>query len=174
MVFGGVIVGSLVLSLLAGAIANPDLYVAQHNVDRYRDTGKLSIGYMQQMSPDALSAIQQLPPDLRACALVRIADVEYRGDDWRTWNFPRVAARNALRDYVPPRVRRVPGAGSATVAIGFRRVDSHVRPVRVPGRSTISGPAVTWAPPIAGDLVDRRYGRRAGRLDRVVAAGRGR
>ncbi len=103
-----VIVGSLVLSLLAGAIANPDLYVAQHNVDRYRDTGKLSIGYMQQMSPDALSAIQQLPPDLRACALVRIADVEYRGDDWRTWNFPRVAARNALRDYVAPKYGACP------------------------------------------------------------------
>ncbi len=98
-----VIVGSLVLSLLAGAIANPDRYVAQHNVDRYQSTGKLSIGYLRQMSADALPAIQQLPVNLQACALVDIAyAVESSGDDWRTWNFSRVAARDALRDYAPP------------------------------------------------------------------------
>jgi hypothetical protein len=103
-----VVVGSLVLSLLAGAIANPDRYVAQQNVYRYQNDGRLSISYMQQMSADALPAIDQLPPDLRDCALRTIAQVEHTGDDWRTWNFARVAARNALRDFQAPRASTCP------------------------------------------------------------------
>jgi uncharacterized protein DUF4153 len=98
-----VLAASLVLSLLAGAIANPDRYVAQQNVNRYLSTGKLSISYMRQLSADAVPAIDQLPPDLRACALRTVAgDLSARGDDWRTWNFARVDARNELRGYVHP------------------------------------------------------------------------
>ncbi len=105
-----VIVASLALSLLAGAIANPDRYVAQQNVDRYQQTGKLSIEYMRQMSPDAVPAIEKLPPSLRDCSLVNIAQhLADRGDDWRTWNFSRVDARNQIGLFVIPARSKCPG-----------------------------------------------------------------
>jgi hypothetical protein len=97
------IAASLVLSLFAGAVANPDRYVAHQNVTRYQHTGKLSITYMRQLSADAVPAIDRLPPHLRACALRTIAKSTLAtGDDWRTWNFARVAARNQLYTYVKP------------------------------------------------------------------------
>jgi len=101
------VVASLALALLAGAIANPDRYVAQHNVDRYHRTGKLSVEYMRQLSPDAVPAIMQLPAHLRDCSLKPIAKrVLSRGDDWRTWNTSRVDARDQLWSYDPATVHK--------------------------------------------------------------------
>ena len=92
-----VIAGSFAVALFAGAIANPDYYVASHNVSRYQDTGKFSVEYMQQLSADAVPAIEELPTRLRNCSLrpiaVRLAE---HPDDWRTWNFSRVDARDRI------------------------------------------------------------------------------
>jgi hypothetical protein len=98
-----VIVASLVLSLFAGALANPDRYVAQRNVERYHATGKLSVYYLTQLSADAVPVIETLPPDLRDCALASVAPaLKDRADDWRTWNFARSAARADIGVYVTP------------------------------------------------------------------------
>jgi len=95
-----VIAGSFVVALLAGAIANPDLYVANRNVDRYQQTGKFSVEYMRQLSADAVPAIQRLPEDLRNCSLVFIANrLADNPDYWRTWNFSRVDARKTIGVY---------------------------------------------------------------------------
>jgi hypothetical protein len=92
-----VIAGSFVVALLVGAIANPDLYVANRNVDRYQQTGKLSVEYMRQLSADAVPAIQRLPAKLRDCSLVEIAvHLADKPDYWRTWNFSRVDARKTI------------------------------------------------------------------------------
>jgi Domain of unknown function (DUF4153) len=92
-----VIAGSFVVALLVGAIANPDLYVANRNVDRYQQTGKFSVEYMRQLSADAVPAIQRLPEKLRDCSMVDIAErLAEKPDYWRTWNFSRVDARKSI------------------------------------------------------------------------------
>lgn len=98
-----VIVGSLAVALIAGAVANPDLYVAQQNVNRYYHTGKLSVEYMRQMSADAAPAIEQLPPNLLTCSFIDTSDrLNSRADDWRTWNYDRALARDILLNYRIP------------------------------------------------------------------------
>ncbi len=92
-----VIAGSFAVALLAGAIANPDYYVASHNVTRYQQTGRLSVEYMQLLSADAVPAIERLPTRLRACSLRPIAvRLAANPDDWRSWNFSRVDARDQI------------------------------------------------------------------------------
>jgi hypothetical protein len=92
-----VIAASFAVALLAGGIANPDYYVASHNVQRYQTTGKFSVEYMRQLSADAVPAIEKLPTRLRNCSLKPIAvRLAATPDDWRTWNFSRVDARDQI------------------------------------------------------------------------------
>jgi hypothetical protein len=101
-----VIAGSLVVALLAGAVANPDLYVANRNVERYQKTKKLSIYYMAHLSADAAPAIVKLnrlkPKDAPCAASLIWQSLAQRDDTWRTWNFSRVNARVDLADLNPP------------------------------------------------------------------------
>jgi hypothetical protein len=92
-----VIAASFAVALLAGGIANPDYYVASHNVQRYQTTGKFSVEYMGELSADAVPAIEKLPTRLRNCSLKPIAiRLAATPDDWRTWNFSRVDARDQI------------------------------------------------------------------------------
>jgi hypothetical protein len=104
-----VLAASFAVALLAAAIANPDRYVADRNVDRYQQTGKLSVEYMRQLSADAAPAIQRLPEKLRDCSLVDIANrLADKPDYWRTWNFSRVSARQAIGVYDEATARGCP------------------------------------------------------------------
>lgn len=101
-----VIAGSFAVALFAGAVANPDGYVANHNVARYEKTGKLSVEYMSQLSADAAPAINTLPPNLAGCAAVHIWQSLDRADGWRTANFARADARVSLAHLRIPRSER--------------------------------------------------------------------
>ena len=64
------------MALLSGAalllglgIANPDAWIAQHNVERFEATGKVDYSYLRGLSLDAAPVLVDLPPEQAACAL---------------------------------------------------------------------------------------------------------
>ena len=85
--------------LLGLAIANPDAWIARHNVDRYQTTGKVDWSYLRTLSLDAAPTLVALPPEQAACALGETSPDE---DTWAGWNLGRVRGREALDDFVLP------------------------------------------------------------------------
>ncbi len=84
--------------LLIGAI-NPDAWIAQHNVDRFTETGEVDWVYLQGLSDDAVPVLAKLPAEVAGCALMGrdLAD-----DDWLEWNFGRHRAEPLIRADRPP------------------------------------------------------------------------
>lgn len=80
------------VTLLALAALNPDSYIASHNVERYRDTGKIDTSYLAGLSADAAPAFTGLPADVAACVLSRPEH-----DDWLAWNLGRSRATDVPR-----------------------------------------------------------------------------
>jgi hypothetical protein len=90
--------GAVMLLLLAAV--NPDAWIAQHNMDRYDETGKIDWYYLQDLSADAVPVLATLPDQQVECAL---AGHELGDDDWLEWNLGRQRAEPFLR---PSRVER--------------------------------------------------------------------
>lgn len=84
--------------LLGLAAFNPDGYIAQRNIARFEQTGRIDWYYLSGLSADATPALSGLPPKYRAC--VRLA--EPRHDDWLAWNLGRARAREALQGQAEP------------------------------------------------------------------------
>jgi hypothetical protein len=87
-------------ALLSGAVAllglaavNPDAWIAERNIDRYAETGRVDWAYLHGLSDDAVPAFAGLPDDLEHCALV---GREAASDDWLEWNLGRARAAEAL------------------------------------------------------------------------------
>jgi hypothetical protein len=88
-------VGAAVIALLGLVALDPDRFIADHNVDRYSDIGRIDVNYLSTLSADAAPALDRLPEDLRDCVLSRIdRRLEVRpDDDWYEANLARVRAR---------------------------------------------------------------------------------
>jgi hypothetical protein len=84
------------VALLALSALNPDAYIASHNVERYRDTGKIDTTYLAGLSADAAPALTGLPAELAACVLSRPEH-----DDWLAWNLGRSRAGDVARPAGP-------------------------------------------------------------------------
>ena len=87
--------------LLALAAANPDAWIARHNLARFDATGKLDPVYLEGLSADALPTILAHPlPPAERCSLVDLG-VGLRSQDepWAGWNLGRSRARAALREH---------------------------------------------------------------------------
>jgi two-component system, OmpR family, sensor histidine kinase BaeS len=82
-----------VLGLLGIAAINPDAWIAQRNVDRYEQTGKLDTVFLSTLSDDALPVLSRLPEPLRSQAL---AGRTLPDDDWLAWNLGRSRADRYL------------------------------------------------------------------------------
>jgi len=87
--------------LLAVAAINPDAWVARHNIERYEETGKIDLGYLQGLSADAVPVLATLPDDLAECAQAGHGSGE--DDDWLEWNLGRHRAEPVLREQRPDR-----------------------------------------------------------------------
>lgn len=74
---------SAALVLFGLGVMNPEAWVADHNVERFRDSGKVDLDYLATLGPDARPAIAQLPPDLAQCAL---APASREPGSWLDWN----------------------------------------------------------------------------------------
>ena len=77
------------LALLGLAALDPERFVAQHNVARWTETGRIDANYLSTLSADATPALLVLPEPLRSCTLAPIVDRLAVPDDWRSANLTR-------------------------------------------------------------------------------------
>jgi hypothetical protein len=86
------VVAAGVLALLGLAAANPDGLIADRNVARFEQTGRIDENYLATLSADAVPAIERLKQPQRDCVLAAIA-AEIPQADWRSWSYGREHAR---------------------------------------------------------------------------------
>ncbi len=92
------VVGTGFAVLVGLALLNPDRFIAEHNIARWQETGRIDVDYLSLLSDDAVPAIATLPDDLKRCALRHHT---VKDDDWRSWNLGRSQARDVLRSVRP-------------------------------------------------------------------------
>ncbi|WP_308377493.1 DUF4173 domain-containing protein [Streptomyces sp. ISL-99] len=93
------VAASAAAAVLAFGLISPDGLVAQQNVARYGSTGKLDVHYFQDLSADAVPALDTLPEPQRSCALVGIAGrLEDRNEPWYATSLGVARAREILED----------------------------------------------------------------------------
>ncbi|MFI6065777.1 DUF4153 domain-containing protein [Micromonospora sp. NPDC051227] len=106
------VIGTAVLALLGLALVNPDRLIADRNVDRYLETGRLDVDYVSGLSADAVPALARLPEPMRTCALTRIAVEQPRDGLWAT-NLGRLRAQ--------PELDTIPLSGTLTYCLDLER-----------------------------------------------------
>lgn len=105
------VVAAAVLALLGLAGADPDRLIADHNVTRYEQTGRIDTAYLANLSADAVPALDRLTGENRDCALAPLAkELRQNTDDWRGWNLGRHLARDLLVHDPPHEKMNCPGA----------------------------------------------------------------
>jgi hypothetical protein len=91
-----------VLTLLGLTVADPDRVIAEQNITRYEQTGRIDLTYLSGLSADAVPALLDLPQPERDCTLI---DTYHRlqrdPDDWRGWSWGRAHARDLLDGRAP-------------------------------------------------------------------------
>jgi hypothetical protein len=85
------------LALVGFSVANPDARIAERNVSRWRETGRLDVRYLSTLSADATPELARLPPTLRQRALARIAGRLSKDEPLASANLSRARARRHLR-----------------------------------------------------------------------------
>ena len=90
------LVSGAVLALGFG-LMNPDAWVAQQNVARYAESGRVDLAYLAGLSADAVPAIRAgLPAEMASCAITQIQNSTRTPDDALSWNLGRSRAAGAL------------------------------------------------------------------------------
>jgi hypothetical protein len=91
-----VAVAGMALALLGFSLASPDRLIAERNVDRWRETGRVDGRYLSGLSADAVPALVELPPDLHLLGELK---ARLAADErWSSWNRSRARARGLLAD----------------------------------------------------------------------------
>ena len=85
-------VGGTALALIAFSAANPDGLIAERNIEHWRHTGRIDVGYLSGLSADAVPVVDTLPEPLRTRALPEVPD-----EPWSSANLSRARAREILR-----------------------------------------------------------------------------
>ncbi|WP_205471706.1 DUF4153 domain-containing protein [Nocardioides sp. SYSU D00038] len=83
--------------LLLLALVNPDARIAEVNVARLDDTGRIDLVYLAGLSADAVGPLRDLPPADRACVLAGVLPDEERDGFWE-WNLGRWRQRDVRAD----------------------------------------------------------------------------
>jgi len=78
-----------VVLLLGLAAINPEAWVANHNLDRYEETGKVDWIFLAELSDDAVPTIVERIGDESSCALTAERP---RSSRWLEWNLGRSRA----------------------------------------------------------------------------------
>jgi hypothetical protein len=86
------------VALLAFSLLDPDGLVAERNVERWRDTGRIDLGYLRTLSADAAPELASLPPSLRGSALGPLRAALADDEPWSSFNLSRRRARDLLDD----------------------------------------------------------------------------
>jgi hypothetical protein len=87
------------LSLGAFALVNPDLRVAQTQVE-VRGPAKMDSDYLGDLGAEAVPALDRLPEPQRSCVLSAVVEANGldRPDPWNGWNLARSQARDVLAE----------------------------------------------------------------------------
>jgi hypothetical protein len=101
---GTAAVVSMLAFLLVANVGNVDAFVARKNIGRYYATGKLDVGYLAQLSDDAIPEVVKLLPALPDDSRNRLAgslyqrrqDIGYYERHWQSWNAAREAGIHSL------------------------------------------------------------------------------
>jgi hypothetical protein len=109
------VVGSAAAAVLVFGIASPDAWVAERNVERFKDGKAIDLAYLQDLSADAVPALDTLPEPQRTCALRGIVDG--LGDSpWYATSLGEQRALDTLRRRpLDPDVTVCPGTGPGDV-----------------------------------------------------------
>ena len=83
-------------AMISFSATNPDGRIADRNVDRWRETGRIDLDYVSGLSADAVPALSRLPTRLRGDALGEIAEDLRRDEPWSSANLSRRRARDLL------------------------------------------------------------------------------
>ncbi|WTU99786.1 DUF4173 domain-containing protein [Streptomyces sp. NBC_00045] len=94
------VVGSAALTVLAFGLLSPDGMVAERNVARFEQDGKIDLAYFRYLSADAAPALDRLPEPQRSCALLGIRDdLRSAGEaPWYATSLGERRAREVLRE----------------------------------------------------------------------------
>jgi len=84
-----------VVALLGVAAMNPERFIAEHNIDRYEQTGLLDTDYLLSLSPDVEQALARLPEPIRECA-------RYRNEKRGAWYEFNLSRSRASKEGTPP------------------------------------------------------------------------
>jgi uncharacterized protein DUF4153 len=90
------VVVAAAVGLLTLGVLSPDGFVAERNADRYRSTGKIDVTYLQQLSADAVPAVNRLPEPVRSCVLAGMAVASPKSGGIGGWNLARSHAVDLL------------------------------------------------------------------------------
>ena len=81
------------VALLGLAALNPDAWIAEHNLERYAETGRVDWDYLRGLSDDAVPVLAEGSETAQQCALL---GWEPASDDWLEWNLGRARAADAM------------------------------------------------------------------------------
>ncbi|MER5628899.1 DUF4153 domain-containing protein [Streptomyces nitrosporeus] len=91
------VAASAAAGVLAFGLASPDGVIAGQNVQRYEDGKPIDIGYLRDLSADAVPALDKLPEPLRSCSLERIERIlAASGEPWYATSLGEARARDIL------------------------------------------------------------------------------
>ncbi|MFE2143830.1 DUF4173 domain-containing protein [Streptomyces sp. NPDC059456] len=95
-----VVAGSAAAAVLAFGLLSPDGMVAEKNVARFQQAGKIDLAYFQSLSADAVPALDRLPEPRRSCALRGINNELSKGGrlPWYAMSLGEYRARQILRE----------------------------------------------------------------------------
>lgn len=96
-----VLLGWAAVALVLFSLADPDGRIADRNVERWQETGRIDLAYASNLSADAAPALSRLPPSLRWQALAKIAEDLARAEQWSSANLARARARTLIRRALP-------------------------------------------------------------------------
>ena len=83
-----------VVALLGLAAINPDAWIAERNLDRYADTGRVDWHFLRNLSADAVPVFDGRSATEVLCGMPRYWSQD---DDWLSWNLGRSRASDARR-----------------------------------------------------------------------------
>ncbi|MCX4696630.1 DUF4173 domain-containing protein [Streptomyces sp. NBC_01408] len=94
------VVGSAAAAVLVFGLMSPDGMVAERNVARFQENGKIDLAYFQSLSADAVPGLDGLPEPLRSCALRGINDELSKAGQvpWYAMSLGEYRARTILRE----------------------------------------------------------------------------
>ena len=82
--------------LLAFSLSSPDHRIAERNIDRWEETGRIDELYLRALSADAVPALVELPTLRRVRVTATLRDRLRTGDPWSSANLSRSRARSLL------------------------------------------------------------------------------